>query len=231
MWFVLDGLQLSCYQSESDQSPVDVAPLKDIASLTVEEPLSIFIALHSGTKWQLGFEDKVTMYKWLLALDGLKHKTFESSVSADIKKNLLKALYKDDYKGGIIKSSFDEEWMYSQDGTLECTEGWIGPAFTWDGMKMVPKTDSGADQLGWGQFNGFLFEWYVGSQVVYRFWLEDAEREYQNADMALTWKWTRHFLALKSGRGEWIVEGSIPEPVIFFLSLIRYRRIDIKNSQ
>ena len=42
-----------------------------------------------------------------------------------------------------------------------------------------------------------------------------------------TWQWTRHFLKRVNGDGEWIVEGSIPEPIVMFLQIMRHiRRVD-----
>ena len=41
------------------------------------------------------------------------------------------------------------------------------------------------------------------------------------------WQWTRHFLKRVNGEGEWIVEGSMPEPVVMFLQILRFlRRVD-----
>ena len=44
------------------------------------------------------------------------------------------------------------------------------------------------------------------------------------------WMWTRHFLANKSGVGEWIVEGSVPEHLVMFLQMFRYARQRLANS-
>ena len=38
------------------------------------------------------------------------------------------------------------------------------------------------------------------------------------------WQWTRHFLKRVNGEGEWIVEGSMPEPVVMFLQILRLVR-------
>lgn len=42
-------------------------------------------------------------------------------------------------------------------------------------------------------------------------------REYRTEKEADNWKWTRHFLASTSGRGEWIMEGEIPEIVVMVM--------------
>lgn len=70
------------------------------------------------------------MVKWLFGIDGLKHKGFSSSMDTHLKKTMLQQAFKDGFKGGIVKSSFDEEWAYGADGTLQCTEGWtVRPFF------------------------------------------------------------------------------------------------------
>eukprot|EP01111_Echinosteliopsis_oligospora_P016530 TRINITY_DN6906_c0_g1_i1.p1 TRINITY_DN6906_c0_g1~~TRINITY_DN6906_c0_g1_i1.p1 ORF type:complete len:503 (-),score=102.19 TRINITY_DN6906_c0_g1_i1:250-1758(-) len=244
-WFALTGKALYCCASEIDSSVstlpptspiiVDTTMLKEIAALTTEEhkdnEFTIAILLQSGNKFLISVEEKTEMYKWMLAIDGLRSRTFSATCMEDtFKTSILQSLYKDGFKGGIIKSSFDEEWMYAGDGQLQCCDGWDGgPIFTWDGKYLKPKTPS---SIGFGRFNGFLFEWLDADQVVcLRYWMEDIDREYLCDNQQLTWKWTRHFLALKHSRGEWIVENFVPDPVVFFLSLIRIRRQQQSNSK
>ncbi len=189
------------------------------------------VTLKDGVKWVLSADDKPEMAKWIFGLDGLRTRGFGSCMDTVFKKTLLQQVYKDGFKGGIVKSSFDEEWMYSADGTLQCSEGWTGSEFMWDGSELVSKTGGKKDPLGWGRFNGFLFEWLDSdSHVFKRYWTEELDREYLCGDSSMTWKWTRHFLALKHGRGEWIVENFVPEPVVFFLSLLRYRRLAMASA-
>lgn len=236
-WVTLDGKSLVTANSEGESSSAPGAEsflLRDISTIIIEDqpPFTFTVTLRDGAKWSLTAEDKPDMAKWLFGIDGLKNKGFGSSMDTHLKKTILQQVYKEGYKGGIVKSSFDEEWAYGADGTLQCTEGWTGPDFNWDGSELVPKTPQGKrDPIGWGRFNGFLYEWVdPEGRVVRRYWTEEAEREYHCVDPMLTWKWTRHFLALKHDRGEWIVENFVPEPVVFFLSLIRYRRIAMQDS-
>lgn len=206
--------------------------LKEISTILIDDapPNTFTVTLRGGTQWTLTIDDKTDMAKWLFGIDGLKHRNFQSCMDTQIKRNLLAQTYKEGFKGGIIKSSFDEEWMYSADGTVQCSEGWTGPEFMWDGFELISKSGAGKkDPLGWGRFNGFLFEWLdADNKVVMKYWTEELDREYHCETPEKTWKWTRHFLALKHGRGEWIVENFVPEPVVFFLSLLRYRRLEAK---
>ncbi|GAM29004.1 hypothetical protein SAMD00019534_121800, partial [Acytostelium subglobosum LB1] len=246
MWVVLDGNRLRLYNSEDDSEPAYDVPLRDIEQMgTTEEhvtyPHSLSITIKDNpTKMILAADDKISMARWILAIDGLKFKFFDSCVNQFLKKTLLHTVFKSTFKGGIIKSSFEEEWSYSSDGILQCTEaGWNTDAgaslmmYLWDGQSFMP--GSGTHSLGWGKFNGFLFEWMVGDLgedgiKVQEYYWEEIEREYLTHDHTMDWKWTRHFLTLKQGTGEWIVEGEVPEPVVFFLSLLRYSRLGITNK-
>jgi len=247
VWAVMDGLKIRFYASETDLDTMySEIFLKDIETITCEDqphPHSFFIHIKDNpTKAMLSADDKVTMAKWVLAIDGLKLKCFNSCINQFLKKVLLHNVYKENYKGGFIKSSFEEEWMYSNDGILQCTEaswnvdgGASSLTYLWDGQQLVPQ--NGSYSLGWGKFNGFLFEWRLGdvgflenSTKLKEYYWEEIEKEYITDDPSLSWKWTRHFLTLKHGVGEWIVEGEVPEPVVFFLSLLRFSRINHSST-
>ena len=140
----------------------------------------------------------------------------------------MRHLYKSGgYKGGEIKSSYDEEWSFSADGILQ-SEIIIGPElkFRWDG-EMLVGLNPNSTQLGSGKWNGISIKWMKdnSSECLLQFDWDFFLREYtNNVDKNVVWKWTRHFLASKFGSGEWIVEGSVPEPVVMFLQIIRYFR-------
>ena len=67
-------------------------------------------------------------------------------------------IYFDGYKGGIIKSSYEEEWLYEPNGTVTCLQlaYKTSPAETlkykWDGEYFTPATDSVS--YGAGQWSG-----------------------------------------------------------------------------
>ncbi|KYQ88352.1 hypothetical protein DLAC_11052 [Tieghemostelium lacteum] len=270
-WVILDGIRIRLYNSETDpdQSPLTEVVLKDIESITLDEqsthPHTFVILLKENSNSLLNFsgtgsigsssgssasnhklifscDDRLTMAKWILAIDGLKFRCYNSCLNQFLKRVLLHNLYKENHKGGFIKSSFDEEWSYSSDGILQCTEanwnqengGASNIVYLWDGQRLLPQ--NGSFSLGWGKWNGFIFEWRLGdvandkSPKVLEYYWEESEREYLTEDDSQSWKWTRHFLTLKTGTGEWIVEGEIPEPVVFFLSLLRYSRLNHCNN-
>ena len=90
-------------------------------------------------------------------------------------------MYKDGYRGGVIKSSFDEEWQYHPNGTVSpiqiqpVEEVGVGahiPAssramdekellkvsYSWDGEIFAPKNDSSLS-FGAGQWSGVFMGW------------------------------------------------------------------------
>jgi hypothetical protein len=61
-------------------------------------------------------------------------------------------LYKDNYKGGIVKSSDEEEeWQYSADGTLCLLSSTDKLEYIWDGEILQPKS-SDVPSFGAGQW-------------------------------------------------------------------------------
>eukprot|EP01133_Synstelium_polycarpum_P003668 gene3668-4222_t len=180
-WIVLDGLRIRQYNSDLDiDTCLGEIVLKDIESIGIEETnpnyqFCLSIGLKDNpTKVLLAAEDRITMAKWALAIDGLKFKFFDSCINQFVK--------------------------------------------------------YGSHCLGWGKFNGFILEWMLGELgergvKLHEYHWEEMEREYLTNDTTMAWKWTRHFLTLKHGAGEWIVEGEVPEPVVFFLCLLRYSRL------
>lgn len=76
---------------------------------------------------------------------------------------------------------------------------------------------------GAGHFSGVFLGWYLQEWMTFKtgkrekflkYFYDQQESEYKPETAGLTtWKWTRHFLASKLNQGEWIVEGSVPQPV------------------
>ncbi|EGC32314.1 hypothetical protein DICPUDRAFT_98913 [Dictyostelium purpureum] len=166
---------------------------------------------------------------WIVKIDGMTHPNFKSFLNQVDRKQLLKILYKDNIKGGIIKSSdTEEEWNYSSMGTLQ-----IEPTtsvneekidYHWDGEWIKSSTHNHI--LGYGRFNGVYLAWFIKDPTFpeIRYFYDEKEKEYISDKKEFTFKWTRHFLASKYGSGEWIVEGHVPQPVVMFLQLIKYKR-------
>jgi hypothetical protein len=144
----------------------------------------------------------------------------------------LKRAYKDGFKGGQIKSSYEEEWAYSADGVLWSQIGVDGEySYRWDGEMLIGLNPL-SRALGAGRWDGIALVWNFEasngmiSKPTMRFDWYQSEREYHNVlEPSQIWKWTRHFLASKFGAGEWILEGNVPEPVVMFLQIIRTLRL------
>jgi len=140
------------------------------------------------------------------------------------------ALYKAPFKGGVIKSSYDEEWQYFPSGRLVSSDGLPGDLeFAFDGQRLMPRASS--SQYGYGVWMGLYIRWYdsvdmpLDSEPSSEFTWNCGEREYYSPAEQQCWKWTRHFLANKFGGGEWIMEGNVPEPIVMFLQLLRNSRL------
>eukprot|EP01133_Synstelium_polycarpum_P003632 gene3632-4161_t len=165
---------------------------------------------------------------WVIKIDGMAHPDFQTFLGTNERRQLLKVLYKNNIKGGIIKSGDDEEWNYTAIGSLSTIDGMSDAKidYHWDGEWL--KSSVHSPTLGIGRFNGVHLAWYARGEAAQPdltyFW-DEKEREYSLDRKEFTFKWTRHFLASKFGSGEWIVEGHVPQPVVMFLQLIKYRRI------
>ncbi|GAM29425.1 hypothetical protein SAMD00019534_126010 [Acytostelium subglobosum LB1] len=252
-WFILTRTHLLYYSSQEKQktTPVDCIALSSIRGIRLmqKERESIqttygFIVEHSlpgsshMSRLVLQTAPISTLADWVVKLDGLANTDFGSFLSGPERKLLLKILYKNNIKGGVIKSSHDdEEWSYSSIGSLSTLEGtYNGPQidYHWDGEWL--RSSANSQMFGAGRFNGVYLAWYLagvdgkdptGSTVtqapdITYFW-DEREKEYVSDRKELTFKWSRHFLASKYGTGEWIVEGHVPQPVVMFLQLIKYR--------
>jgi hypothetical protein len=73
----------------------------------------------------------------------------------------------------VIKSSYEEEWSYFANGTLERAEPLNGRrlTYTWDGEVLQPlrakgtDDDDGGPSLGTGRWNGVWLSWYRGDYL------------------------------------------------------------------
>jgi len=188
-------------------------------------------------------ESKLELAEWVVALDGLISNIQSNSFNTFVepitdKKRLLQLLFKDNYKGGIIKSSYGEEWEYRPDGTVSSitVDNCVKIVYEWDGEFFSPKKIEGNLSYGAGHWNGVWCGWYLEEWMILKitgqrekflkYFVDQKEEEFIPENKGLSvWKKTRHFLASKSNEGEWIIEGSVPEPIAMFLQLIRYSRL------
>eukprot|EP01104_Vermistella_antarctica_P004306 TRINITY_DN14783_c0_g1_i1.p1 TRINITY_DN14783_c0_g1~~TRINITY_DN14783_c0_g1_i1.p1 ORF type:complete len:900 (-),score=139.36 TRINITY_DN14783_c0_g1_i1:52-2583(-) len=175
--------------------------------------------------------------RWIMALGGLLNHNNNLALVPQVSVNRITNISQ--HKGGCVKSSFDEEWSYFKNGTLRNDLGSSKEKYRWNGTTLLALS---GDTVGSGVWNGAWLAWYSrGKDAVsardvlydfertprYLYLYDPATREYHSPDNTRTWKWTRHFLANKTGSGEWIVEGDVPEAVVFFLQMQRYARHDL----
>lgn len=78
---------------------------------------------------------------------------------------MLQHVYKNVYKGGAIKSSYEDEWSYFANGTLERVESVSGRkvVYQWDGEVLQPlrgRSDEEPPSFGVGRWNGVWLSWY-----------------------------------------------------------------------
>ncbi|KYR01436.1 PH domain-containing protein [Tieghemostelium lacteum] len=237
-WFVLTRTHLQYYNSsEKLSNPIENLQLTDIKAITLiqkdagqfQSTIGFQLEAAGNIKFVLHGESISIIADWVVKIDGLVHSDdlSESFLDEADRKQLLKILYKNNIKGGIIKTSLsDEEWNYSAIGTLS-TDSTLSDEkidYHWDGEWLKSSTSN--QTLGWGRFNGVYLDWYQKDSVkpdIKYFW-DEPEKEYTTTRKEFTFKWTRHFLASKYSTGEWIVEGHVPQPVVMFLQLIQYKR-------
>lgn len=240
-FWVLDGKNLICYPEQGAQIPLKKYPLADLRSIVSkpgkdgkEDYSSVVMMLKSDRKLPLMAMETETLLTWLLAIDSVQsYLQIEESILNPLSKHrLLSAKWKEGFRGGEISSSYDEEWTYTAQGLLTSSVGVDPPlSYRWDG-EMLIGVDDVSTQLGSGKWNGLSLVWFdeaangMLSLPSVRFTWQEEDREYHDdAAAAQVWKWTRHFLASKFGAGEWIVEGSVPEPVVMLLQMMRTSRL------
>eukprot|EP01118_Nematostelium_gracile_P008055 TRINITY_DN2646_c0_g1_i1.p1 TRINITY_DN2646_c0_g1~~TRINITY_DN2646_c0_g1_i1.p1 ORF type:complete len:266 (-),score=70.99 TRINITY_DN2646_c0_g1_i1:348-1145(-) len=180
----LNATHLTAYRDETSDRPIrnlDV-PLEEMQAIKLLPPDNPFgefsFALHTPFhKYVFTAQHKEEMAEWIIAIDGIlsnilsnSFNTFLEPVSA--KKKLLQCLYRDPYKGGVITSSYGEEWEYRADGTIVGLniDGGSKILYEWDGELFTPAKEDGANSHGAGQWNGVWCGWYLDDWIFETFW-------------------------------------------------------------
>jgi len=237
-WVILNSHQLEFFKEEKATEPTEVVPLAEVNVLVIDKstknPNEFVCTLRSDDKERasLMFDAANEMHQFCLALSGLRAQSLVPCLQHEDRVSLLASQYFNDHKGGIIKSSYQEEWCYYPNGDLKCLEFAneeekqdIELTYKWDGRTLAP--DATCMMLGQGEWDGVSLLWKTiipgqAPSVLQSFTYFPNGRYYQTGDDTSTqWQWTRHFLAKKHGSGEWIVEGQVPEPVVMFLQVLR----------
>ena len=139
--------------------------------------------------------------------------------------SIPKTLFFVDYKGGEVTSSQEENWTYSNDGTLHrsADSQYQESFYNWDGENI---TYVSGKNYGRGRWDGVYLYWLNSDNSVenplYVYIFQDGQYSNCGVETGMDYKWTRHFLASKAGKGHWSVEGSVPQPVVMFLQMMRF---------
>eukprot|EP01133_Synstelium_polycarpum_P012603 gene12603-14791_t len=249
-WFVLSTEKLCIYSNQNKTTkPKKEIMLQSIVSIA---PIAKYEYKHcfvlkigggsSATKLVVRAANDRDAALWMLAVDGLPRKNFETNTSCInlyIKETLLETMssgaalnFRRSTAGGIVRSSHGEEWTYRADGTLFNSEHLDSSLkarsikYVWNGQLLVPAPDCAHKSFGSGKWNGVWLAWYHASGVPFLKYLWEQEaNEYLNQNPRLSYKWASRGLVSKIGVGEWIVEGSVPETVVMFLQCLRYVRL------
>jgi len=170
---------------------------------------------------------EVDLATWQFAIDAFKYPNHFSGSCIDHveKEGILKKLYFDNAKGGLIKSNDDEEWEYTAQGWLHLsTDDDPTKGYKWNGHSLIPLSEEENGELG--RWDGIRIAWMDASltdpdtTLTYIHY----EGEYQNQDPTLNYKWTRHFLASTAGSRYWSMNGDVPSPVVMFLQILTQKR-------
>ncbi|KAN0011744.1 hypothetical protein ACTFIU_007310 [Dictyostelium citrinum] len=256
-WITLSPEKLSIHSNKSKKLKKEIS-LNSIISITpvtkYEYKYCWMVKIVGGQKFIFRGSNEKETALWMLAVDGLPRKNFDtnqSCINLYIKENLLETIgnassvggvngvvnnrenKRKSMAGGVIRSSHGEEWTYRPDGTLFNTDFLdtsIKPKeikYNWNGQFLMPASDT-TRNLGHGKWNGVWLAWYNpnSNEPFLKYIWDQTNNEYLNQNTKLSFKWSsqRGSLVSKIGNGEWLVEGRVPETVIMFVQCLRYIR-------
>eukprot|EP01132_Coremiostelium_polycephalum_P004955 gene4955-6172_t len=244
-WFTLSTEKLCIYSNENSTKSKKEILLTDIISIAPVTKYEYKHCFMVRLKSHVG-GDKIIMRAasdkdaalWMLAIDGLPRKNFDtnqSCINLYIKETLLETIgsnicnYRRSVAGGVVRSSHGEEWTYRADGTIFNTDfldTTIKPKelkYVWNGQHLIPANDS-IKNLGRGKWNGVYLAWYHDGEPLLKYIWDQERNEYLNQNSTLSYKWSSRGLVSKIGVGEWLVEGNVPETVVMFLQCLRFAR-------
>ncbi|GAM25270.1 hypothetical protein SAMD00019534_084450 [Acytostelium subglobosum LB1] len=244
-WFVLSVEKLCIY---SNEDKVNGKPKKEIllSNIVSIGPINKYEYNHcfviklknTGSKLVVRAANDKDAALWMLAIDGLPRRNFDtnqSCINLYIKETLLETIcsslvnYRRSVAGGVVRSSHGEEWTYRADGTLYNSEPLDANIkakdvrYVWNGQLLVPAKDC-VKSLGSGKWNGVWLAWYHNNAPFLKYMWQQESNEYLNQNSNLSYKWSRGLVS-KIGVGQWVIEGHVPETVVMFLQCLRYCRL------
>jgi hypothetical protein len=130
--------------------------------------MELFTTINSETIFSFTHETPAELWEWLLTISGLLDRNEMSLRSLDDRSRceVLAAMHLTPFKGGVIKSSYEEEWQYYPDGKLICVMGAEEATklrFLWNGSTLTQQSTESTPMLalGIGDYNGHYLNWYV----------------------------------------------------------------------
>eukprot|EP01104_Vermistella_antarctica_P009752 TRINITY_DN2532_c0_g3_i1.p1 TRINITY_DN2532_c0_g3~~TRINITY_DN2532_c0_g3_i1.p1 ORF type:complete len:511 (-),score=135.90 TRINITY_DN2532_c0_g3_i1:75-1607(-) len=164
-----DNFTVRFWKTGKEDKPLDDFEMISVTKIekhdTNENCFKMHTTLGKGRVYDIEADTPALAADWMLALDGMRVFSGLSSVlfPEGIRHDLLESVYKTDFKGGMIKASYEEEWSYNpKNGNLKAEMG-VGDdttkiVYLWDGEVLCPADDS-AD-FGVGGWDGVNITWY-----------------------------------------------------------------------
>ncbi|GAM25509.1 hypothetical protein SAMD00019534_086840 [Acytostelium subglobosum LB1] len=254
-WFVLTVDRLSIYSNESKTKckPKKEIMLSNIVSIeptTKYDNKNCYILKLKSPKSKLVIKAKTEKEgaHWMLAIDGLPRKNFEtnqSCINLYIKDTLLETISSNmsnnsvsntdqPMSGGVIRCSKGEEWIYRGDGELynsvDLDHGGAKAKqvrYKWNGQQFVPSKEC-MKSYGNGKWNGVRLGWYFNNTLTQKYlWRQESNEYINNQSDALSYMWTspQALQCKRGGASQWYVEGNVPPTVVMFLQCLRQCRL------
>jgi len=231
-WLILDNEGIIMYNDNKKGKQILKVLLSEIVRINRTPLQNTFtVTTMLQTKVIFTSKDHNDLGAWQLALDAMKYPNHFSGSCMDAaeKQSLLRSLYFEGYKGGLVKSNDDEEWSYSSTGILQNVDN-KEKSYQWDGQSLIPLDDKDTSELG--RWDGVRIAWMDGTATEPDVSLTYVhhEGEFINQDPLLNFKWSRHFLvSVEEGSHFWAMNGNVPSPIVMFLQLLRQRKILLEN--
>eukprot|EP01102_Stenamoeba_stenopodia_P016029 TRINITY_DN5548_c0_g1_i1.p1 TRINITY_DN5548_c0_g1~~TRINITY_DN5548_c0_g1_i1.p1 ORF type:complete len:1273 (+),score=328.72 TRINITY_DN5548_c0_g1_i1:70-3888(+) len=159
---------------------------------------------------------------WLLAIDGIKPKQSFAVIAPEERIVLLSRFFKENFQGGVIRSSNEDKWTYSSDGVVLCERGpYQNHEYHWNGEALRNKRSS-INSKEYGKWNSVWLGWLdsiSGKYLAICRWNPNTSSFVM--EKGLEFKWNGYDLSSSDKNTCWHVEGQVPGPVVMLLELLQ----------